>query len=79
MLVLASDLPSGLGEADVINGLALLSVLINASYGGWVGLLPRRVHEPSAQQAPGSAHPTRSKQCCPLIKGQATAVVACDV
>lgn len=40
MLVLASDLPSGLGEADVINGLALLSVLINASYGGWVGLLP---------------------------------------
>lgn len=36
LLVLASDLPPGLGEADVINGLALLSVLINASYGGWL-------------------------------------------
>ncbi|KAL4458444.1 hypothetical protein ABPG75_013309 [Micractinium tetrahymenae] len=32
LLVLASDLPPGLGEADAINGLALLSVLINASY-----------------------------------------------
>lgn len=61
LLVLASDLPPGLGEADVINGLALLSVLINASYGGWhrwwlAGCPaggPARI--PQAQRASGSS------------------------
>ena len=42
LLVLAGALPPGLLEADVINGLALLAVLVNASYGGWVPKLVSR-------------------------------------
>ncbi|KAL4422137.1 hypothetical protein ABPG77_006826 [Micractinium sp. CCAP 211/92] len=74
MLVLASDLPSGLGEADVINGLALLSVLINASYvSRLLALALIRCFHPS----PPGAGPTPAEAAL-LARGSTTRWAADD-